>query len=199
MQGQDKGLVIYDGRPLANWVLTALAAQTDRLCISANRHLPQYQAMLGDVVPSDASANALAASPLDAAVWPDDPDLPQCSGPLAGIVTALRRCLTDWMMFTPCDMPQLPGDLVSSLMAKARATQADIVVPVTQGAGEEPRHHWACALVHKRVCPQTEVLLMKSERKVGNWVRSMNWSSVCFDSNAAFKNINTLETLLGQP
>lgn len=192
MNGQDKGLVSYKGRPLADWALENLAAQTHRLMVSANRNLPPYQVLLD---------HWQAAAPMPAGhpgVLPDAPDLPASSGPLAGIITALRHCPTDWLMVVPCDMPHLPADLVNRLYTEAQRSHADIVVPKTQTAGKEGRFQWVCALIHKRVCPHTEALFVKGERRAGLWVQSCRWSSVTFADDTAFANMNTLETLHGR-
>jgi molybdopterin-guanine dinucleotide biosynthesis protein A len=55
-----------------------------------------------------------------------------------------------------------------------------------------------CALIRKGVCPQTEALFVKGERKAGLWVQSCRWSSVSFADEAVFTNMNTLETLHGR-
>ena len=187
MQGRDKGLVDYKGQVLASWVLRALTPQSDRICISANRNLQAYADLL-------AQHQTNLHTPAEH-VWPDDSDLPANSGPLAGILTALRRVNTDWLMIAPCDTPDLPANLIHILLDKALSEQADIVVPETHPLGDEPRLHWVCALVNKRVYQQTEDAFVKGERKVGNWVRSLNWVSVSFSDDAAFKNMNTLVTL----
>jgi len=193
MNGQDKGLVVYQGRPLAEWVLQALAPQSAHMMISANRHLSQYQALLSNWRP--AGANDTAPSQR---VWPDDADLPPGSGPLAGIVTALRHCTTDWLLVAPCDTPHLPLNLVSLLYEEAQRSRADVVVPKTRAKDHLEHLHWVCALIRKGVCPQTEALFVKGERKAGLWVQSCRWSSVSFADEAAFTNMNTLETLHGR-
>ncbi len=187
MGGQDKGLVHYRGRPLASWVLAGLAPQVDDIMISANRNSEAYQALL--------SQHDAHKAPC---VRADDPDLPARSGPLAGILTALRHCPTEWLLVVPCDTPHLPGTLVSQLLAEAETHQRDIVVPKTMQSGHPPHMHWVCALIHKRVCPQTESLFVKGERKAGNWVRAFNWGSVSFADTNAFINVNTPETLHGR-
>jgi molybdopterin-guanine dinucleotide biosynthesis protein A len=191
MQGQDKGLVHHQGRPLAAAVLQAMAAQTPHLCISANRHLPDYIQLLNEVRPGKLPGEPVASN----LVWPDDPDLPPHSGPLAGILTALRRCTTDWLLCVPCDMPYLPPDLLARMQHEAERSGADLVVASTQPPGEAPRHHWVCALVNKRTAASTHALFMAGERKVGNWVRAQQWASVSFDDINAFANMNTPETL----
>ena len=189
MQGQDKGLMAYQGRTLASWVLHNLQAQCATVCISANRNLPRYQALLNDFLPAQACQG----------VWPDDADLQGSNGPLAGIITALRHTTTAWLMVAPCDTPHLPADLVARLMCEAQQTNADIVIPCTESGTPQARHHWVCGLIRKRVCPDTVTQFVNGERKVGNWVRSQHWASVSFPDPRAFANMNTLETLRGQP
>ena len=50
MNGQDKGLILLAGRPLAAWALAALAPQVTMTLISANRHFDQYAALGAPVV-----------------------------------------------------------------------------------------------------------------------------------------------------
>jgi molybdopterin-guanine dinucleotide biosynthesis protein A len=209
MQGKDKGLVHYQGRPMAAWVLQTLASQTVVLAVSANRHLPSYADLLTHAVqgaagPGDPNSFATSGQPMQHQgsmdmVWPDDPDLPPRSGPLAGILTALRHTRTNWLLCVPCDMPHVPADLVHRLLQEAERSGADVVVPLTHHTAQEARHHWACALVHRRTMASTEQLFAAGERKVGNWVRSLNWRSVSFTDNNDFANMNTLETLHGRP
>ena len=188
MQGQDKGLVAYQGRPLAEWALSALKKQCATLRISANRNLGAYQRLLANISGTDASQH----------VWQDDPDVQGSQGPMAGIITALRHTDTDWLMVIPCDMPHLPDDLTPRLLAQAAQTNADIVIPCTQFGTPDERHHWVCGLINKRVCPDTVTQFVNGERKVGNWVRSQRWTSLAFPDAGAFTNMNTLETLRGQ-
>lgn len=194
MNGQDKGLLLYQDRPLADWVLSALGPQVGPLLISANRHLPAYEALWRDHVWGMEDTSG----PRPPAVFPDDPDLPPHSGPLAGILSALRRCETDWLLAAPCDVPHLPHDLAARLLAQSDVPDADIVVPFTRLATGDSHFHWACALIRKRVCPHTEALFVTGERKLGNWVRSLRWAGVSFPDAAAFTNMNTLETLHGR-
>ncbi len=191
MQGQDKGLVDYQGQPLATWVLNSLAPQCQTLHISANRNLDRYAQLLHE-------ATGASSAESSQAVFPDDPDLEPRSGPLAGLITAMRHTDTDWLMVAPCDMPHLPHDLVARLMQQALQSNADIVIPCTESSAQEPRHHWVCGLIRKLVCPDTLHQFVNGERKVGHWVRSQSWSSVSFPDTSAFANMNTLETLRGR-
>ena len=196
MQGRDKGLVTYQGLALAEHVLQTLAPQCASLRISANRNLPAYSALLVKHQPPAPSARTCQTAE---GVHPDDPALPAHSGPLAGILTALKHTPTDWLFVAPCDTPHLPPDIVTKLMAAALAHGADVVTPCTPSHGPERQdHHWACALIHKRVSPKTEAMFVSGERKLRAWAHALPWCSVSFDDTAAFDNFNTLEALHGR-
>lgn len=190
MGGRDKGLVPYRGRPLAAWVLASLVPQTHQQFAIANRHLPDYAALL---------KGAQAALPAHApAVMPDAPDLPAASGPLAGILTALRHTDTPWLMVVPCDTPHLPLDLVSALLSEGERTGAEAVVPVTTDAHGATQIHWACVLLRRRVSATLAALFAQDERKLRVCIQSLDWKSVSFADATAFDNINSLETLNGR-
>ena len=192
MQGQDKGLVELKRIPLASHALARLLPQVGTVVISANRNQDRYRDLLAKAHDHFApNPSTLAA---DASVFADDPDLGEKSGPLAGIVSALRRTETDWLMVVPCDTPYLPPDLVSRLFQAGTQRNADIVVPES-GSGDHFHQHWVCALMHKRVYPQTLTAFVKGERKISRWIQSQNWTSVSFADPADFANFNTLETL----
>jgi molybdopterin-guanine dinucleotide biosynthesis protein A len=185
MGGRDKGLVDWQGRPLAWHVLRHLAPQGGPLMVSANRHADAYTALARQC------AVSTEATP---AVFADDPDLPPRSGPMAGMLSALRRLDGDWLQFVPCDSPRLPANLVECLLDAANRAQADIAVPQTEDAPDTPRPHWVCALVHRRALPQLEAAFAGGERKVSRWVCAQRWTSVFFADRDAFANINHMET-----
>lgn len=205
MGGVDKGLQPWRGQPLIQWVMNALWHQVQAMAISANRNLPIHESLLRGACPtraSDATFAGLAAltcRPQHLGVFPDDPNLPPQSGPLAGILTGLRQVQTDWLQLAACDTPRLPKDLVERLMDAARSADADIAVPCTKEIAldgrPQSRPHWTCALMHKRVTPDLAAAFVKGERKVGQWIRSQRWVEVSFAPASDFENMNTLETL----
>lgn len=200
MGGQDKGLVPWRGRPLAAWVLDSLATgPVHAIGITANRHTAAYQSLLGArlTVVGDGCNPRLAAP---GGVLSDDADLPQRSGPMAGILTALRHSTTPWVLVLPCDAPRLPPHLLARLLTAAQQSNADIAVPVTRDAQPAPgsdgtRHHWVCALMQRRVLNGMQHSFVNGERRIGRWTQSQAWVGVCFDSETDFQNMNTLETL----
>lgn len=185
MGGLDKGLQLYQGRPMALSVIETLRPQVSWLGASANRNLADYQALLGSDL-----------------VFADDPDLQTDNGPLAGILTGLRHAPGDWLMVCPCDSPRVPTDLVHQLLDVANRQDVDIVTPCTQD--QEPdgtpcdRPHWVCSLFHKRVYPKLLDQFVKGERKVGRFIQSARWSALSFNDPSAFANMNTLESLHGR-
>ncbi|HET8871754.1 MAG TPA: molybdenum cofactor guanylyltransferase MobA [Aquabacterium sp.] len=180
MGGLDKGMQPYKGLPLAQWGLDRIRPQSGWQGISANRNQEKYKALLGG-----------------AQVWPDDPDLPSDSGPLAGIITGLRHAPLDWLMVIPCDTPALPNDLVTTLLETAVGQGLDAATPMTAMPDGTRCPHWVCSLIHKRVYPKLLDEFVKGERKVGRFIQSLHWTAVSFSQHSAFANLNTLESLNG--
>ncbi len=181
MGGQDKGLLTWQGQPMALQVAQRLSPQLSRLSLNANRHQTDYAAW----------------------GWPvhaDDPDLPASAGPLIGILTGLRRTPLPWLQCAPCDSPCLPADLVARLLGAAITAKADIAVPVTTDASDgQPRHHWTTVLVHRRARASLEAAVASGERRVRDWVAMNVWTGVSFGASADFVNFNTPEAFHGTP
>ena len=174
MQGQDKGLLPYQDRPLIEHVSERLRPQVGRLCINANRHLETYRAY-GFPVFEDS--------------WPD------YHGPLAGFYSALQHCQGDWFCFVPCDMPQLPDDLVTRLCAAAEEQQVPLV-SITDG-----QHlHGTLALLHRSCESALLAYYDQGHHRVQEWIRSQPHALVDYsDQSAALKNINEPQQLEAQP
>lgn len=106
--GQDKGWILWHGRPLIAWVLEALRPQAAELLISANRHLERYAALGAGVVV--------------------DRDPTGYQGPFAGLVGLLGAAHADWLLCVPCDAPRLPPDLARRFGALVADRGVDIAV-----------------------------------------------------------------------
>ncbi|MBK8285818.1 MAG: molybdenum cofactor guanylyltransferase [Ahniella sp.] len=107
MGGADKGLIAWQGKPMAQHMLERLAPQVSSVLIIANRNLDRYQT-LGVPVVSDASPGFL--------------------GPIAGIRRALAQCTRPYLVTTPCDTPEFPLDLVTRLHAALDGSDAEVAV-----------------------------------------------------------------------
>ncbi|MFO6421345.1 molybdenum cofactor guanylyltransferase MobA [Hylemonella sp. W303a] len=172
MGGVDKGLQAFEGEPMVAHALRRLRPQVSAVAISANRHLPAYEAY---GVP----------------VWPDL--LPDYPGPLAGLLSGLTHAATPWVLTVPCDAPRFPTDLASRLYRAVRERGADIALPVTDRL--EP----AFCLVATSLRDDLAKYLGMGERKVEAWARQHRWVEVPYrlqgNDAFAFANLNTEEEL----
>ncbi|MBW8328953.1 MAG: molybdenum cofactor guanylyltransferase [Thiobacillus sp.] len=168
MGGADKGLLAYQGRPLIEWALAALAPQVGEIVISANRNLDIYAAYGHRVLP--------------------DP-LPDFPGPLAGVLAALEGVNADWLVVVPCDTPHLPADLVLRLLGAAQLESVPLAV-----AADEARVHHSCFIVRTDQRENLAAFLARGERAVRHWQAGMSSTTVRFDA-AGFANFNQPDDL----
>lgn len=177
MGGQDKGLMAYRGEPLVAHVLRRLAPQVGSVIVSANRHLDAYAAL---------------AAPYRAQVCPDDlPDaVPDYPGPLAGMLTGLRRCSTPYLAVVPCDVPHLPADLVERLALQLTAEGGRAALAVAAG-----RRQPALCLLSKALAHDLADYLSAGHRKLDGCLAGWQACEVLFDDAQAFRNFNTPEQL----
>ena len=168
MGGADKGLLEYQGRPLIEWALAALAPQVGDIVISANRNLGTYAAFGHRVLPDT---------------------LPDYPGPLAGVLAALEAVDADWLLVVPCDTPHLPADLAQRLLAAAQAENVPLAV-----AADDARVHHSCFIVRTDQRAHLAAYLARGERAVRHWQAGLASSTVRFDA-ACFANFNRPDDL----
>lgn len=170
MGGVDKGLQSLDGRPLVQWVLARLSPQVDTVLISANQNLLRYGEFGCPVLPDQ---------------------IPDFSGPLAGLHAGLSQTSSPLLVTVPCDSPFLPADLVQRLRSALETEGAELAVARTGGQVQR-----AFCLMRRGILPKLDAFLASGERKVWLWHASLNVAEVAFDDeSAAFSNINTPEDL----
>ncbi|MEZ2585387.1 molybdenum cofactor guanylyltransferase MobA [Kluyvera intermedia] len=168
MGGQDKGLMLLDGKPLWQHVSDRLHPQVSSVVISANRNLNTYQES-GLPVISDTLS-----------------DFP---GPLAGMLSVMQQLPDEWFLFCPCDTPFIPVDLFARL--DIDRFQAPVV-----WVHDGDRDHPAVALAHRSLASKISDYLIRGDRRVMVFMREVGGHSVDFsDIKSAFRNINTLEDL----
>lgn len=168
MGGNDKGLLPLNGIPLYQHVLRRLAPQVDHILINANRNIPQYQQ----------------------SGYPVFCDLPRhFSGPLAGILTGMKVAPFEWVMFAPCDVPNLPSDLVTRLWQGKRDKKAVY-------ANDGHRAHPTLLLIHTSLAQSLEDYLHNGDRKLMLFLDKIGAETVTFtDQPSAFQNLNTPDDL----
>jgi molybdopterin-guanine dinucleotide biosynthesis protein A len=170
MGGLDKGLVLFQQKPLIAHVIARLTPQVDEIIINANRELETYQALGYQVLQDETTDFA---------------------GPLAGMQLGLKYANNDYVLTVPCDSPLLPLDLVSRLQAALIEHHADIAIVSSDG-----NTHPVFCLCKKSVLPTLNNYLNHGDRKVSAWQQSLNHVYVDFsDCAEAFTNLNTQQDL----
>ena len=166
MNGVDKGLLEFAGKPLVEHALTRLAPQVSRVMINANRNHARYEAYGVPVV-------------IDR--------LDGYCGPLAGMYSALCAAETDYIVTVPCDSPLIPDNLVQRMMTTLMRENAELCT-AHDGMRLQPIY----ALIPRTLAPGLHSYLMSGGRKVEDWLRSHRLAVADFsDQPEAFLNINT--------
>lgn len=178
MGGVDKGLQKFNGLPLALHALRRLAPQVGRTAVNANRHLADYEAF---GVP----------------VWPDG--LAGYAGPLAGFLTGLERCATDWLATVPCDTPLFPTDLVSRLAQARTHGRTEIAMAAAREEDGQLRAQPVFCLLRADLRDSLARFIHSGGRRIGAWAALHDTVLVPFDAPGddarAFRNANTLTEL----
>lgn len=182
MGGVDKGMQPFHGRPLALHALQRLQLQVGSCMINANRSLEDYQAF---------------GVPVHADVLPDYP------GPLAGFLTGLNHCTSDWLLSVPCDSPYFPLDLACRMAQTAMQADATIVLAAAPEKGRDGRLQLrpqpVFALMHRSVLTSLQQFIANGGRKIDAWT-GQHPQALCHftrptDDPLAFANANTLQEL----
>ncbi|MBT4160216.1 MAG: molybdenum cofactor guanylyltransferase [Gammaproteobacteria bacterium] len=166
MDHQDKAWVDFEGRPLIHHVIEKIEPWVDQIVISRNRPNP---------------------APLKYACYPDE--LPGFQGPLAGIAACAEQVVTDAVLVVPCDTPNLPGSLISTLASQL--SDRDLAVAEQGG-----RMQSLVFLTKTEVLKTIRLYLESGGRSVMGWIETMNFVIVPFDDcPQAFENINKTSQL----
>jgi len=170
--GGDKPFAPYGKSTLIETTLARLRAQAPEIVINAG---------------AKDSALVLPLSCLDARLIFDDPAFADM-GPLSGVLSALEmaEAAGDAAVVTaPCDMPNLPEDMVAQLLA---APKADVVH--FKGARDYP----LCALWDVSVTEPLRTALQQAEDglAVMRFLSTQNVRTIAVSDDAAFANINHL-------
>ena len=166
MGGQDKGLIEFDGKPLAAILVEQLSQQGVDIIINANRNHDQYQ-KLGFPVISDT--------------------LEDYQGPLAGFASAMAAVNSQFILTLPCDGPLLSDDYVARFIASYTQSAAPVQVAF-DGDRLQPVH----ALIKVDLLPSLNQFLEGGDRKIDRWYAQHDYERVDFsDCASMFRNINT--------
>ncbi len=173
MGGVDKGLQLFDGKPLVQHAIERLAPQVGTLLVNANRNLEAYRAF-GVPVVADT--------------------VPDFAGPLAGWLAGLEQCRTEWLVTVPCDSPRFPLDLVQQLANAVRSSGAELAMAETMEDGK-PRTQPVFTILRTSLARSLAAYVRDGGRKIDRWSTMQGCACVRFDDAAAFFNVNTREEL----
>ena len=175
MGGVDKGLIPFHHRPLIESAIHRLRPQVGSILINANRNLEHYSSYGFPVLSDD--------------------DL-SFSGPLAGFAAGLKACPTEYLVTAPCDSPLLPTNLVELLAAKMSEGSFDLVYASSKDLAGKAWAQPVFCLMHTAVLKSLQEFISLGDFKIDRWFKQLNASTVIFDSESAFANVNTPEELL---
>ena len=171
MGGVDKGLQLFRGKPLFQHIQQRLQPQVANIAINANRHQAEYGAT-GLPVFADRLADF--------------------QGPLSGILTALERADTDFVLFVPCDCPFLPLNLLEKLKSAVKNDRTLIAY-----AHDGERDHPTFCLMATALKKPLADYLASGERRMLHFMRQHQAIAVDFsEQKNAFINMNTLADLV---
>jgi molybdopterin-guanine dinucleotide biosynthesis protein A len=179
MGGVDKGLQNFNGMPLALHTLMRLGPQVGEVMINANRNLSAYEAF-------------------GAPVWPDG--LADHAGPLAGFLTGLEQCETQYLVTVPCDSPLFPLDLVQRLAEAMEREDAEIAMAAAIEDDGALRTQPVFCLLRRELMESLVRFTQGGGRKIDAWTATHRTVVVPFDrpqDARAFANANTVAELRG--
>ena len=165
MNGANKGLVKLYNTPLIQYVIHKIAPQVDELLINANRDITEFEAFGYPVIRDNIKHNG---------------DL---IGPLAGFHAGLTTALYEYVLFVPCDMPNLPSNLCECLITQLQLNSAEIAVLKT-GNDVIP----VVCVCKKTVLPSLIAYINQGNRKVSTWQKSCVYVEVNLPNTFSYNN-----------
>ena len=119
MSKQDKGLLFFQGEPMASSVARALQQVADVVFINANRNIEKYAELGYDVIADEQNY--------------------QGKGPLSGLMSCLAFSKTSHLLVSPCDTPQISADAFAKLK-QASVSSPDRIHYLCDSSGIHPLH-----------------------------------------------------------
>ncbi|MEM8499632.1 MAG: molybdenum cofactor guanylyltransferase MobA [Pseudomonadota bacterium] len=156
MGGQDKGLLLFAGRPLIEYSLDAVSACSERVIISCNRNADTYRSYSAFVVSDQDDSYA---------------------GPLAGLLAANAMCEQEWVFCCPCDVPNMSAEIISLLINGIDQRSHDIAV-----CHDGERRQNLLMLVRASCLDSIREYLYQGGRRVDTWQNQ--WRTIEVDCSA---------------
>lgn len=177
MQGQDKGLQLYQNKRLVEWVYQSLAPHVRKVIINCNRNHDVY----GELSPFICS-DSIKGFP----------------GPLAGLISLMENSDADYFLVSPCDTPKLTQQYAQKMLAFLKQQLSldqkhPQLFAVTTDTGQHPLH----LCISRFYQPSLENYLAKGEHRVMKWMSDNKARWVDFSAHSCqFQNYNSLDDLI---
>lgn len=165
--GRDKGLLPYHGT-----ALVAHVAGIVRQALGAGASV----SIIGD------------EEPYRDLGYPVHADVVARSGPLGGLITALKWTQSDWNLVVACDMPRLLAVSLRNLVEVASGSRA----PCVAASGSDGEMEPLCAVYHRRCLPVLERALADRRLKMMDLLTELHAEPVPFPREM-LANVNTPE------
>lgn len=182
---QDKALVNYKGRPLIAHVLDAIRGRVGSIVISYNRPPENLDWLVQEYsqgqVTVDATSISIVPDQINASLTTES------LGPLAGIASCRPLVKTAFALILPCDMPDLPTDLVDRL---AEALGGYDLAYAADGQGQQP----LIMLTRTQALETIDAYLADGNRSVIGWCELQHCGVASFADSAGFRNVNRRES-----
>lgn len=168
--GLDKGLQVFDGRPMVESMLEVLNGVCSTILISANRNRDIYQRYGHPVIADDQAGFA---------------------GPLAGLLATLPLVVDEFTVLVPCDMPCLGNTVLPRLLHTLQLSGIELAI-----AADDQRIHYAVAAFRT----QPALLALRrtweeGQRSLRAWQQSLRPEVLLFEDASLFVNCNTFDNL----
>jgi molybdopterin-guanine dinucleotide biosynthesis protein A len=161
--GRDKALLPYRGVTLLEYVASQVEAAAGSVALVGP---PERYAGFG---------------------YPTHPDLRPRAGPLGGLETALRNSEAEWSLVVACDMPGLTTDFLARLLARAEASGAACLLPVSPDGHPQP----LCAAWSRRCLEPVAAALSSGVRKMADAAARLAPALWPVNDASWFENLNT--------
>lgn len=180
LDGLDKGLQIYHGKPLIERVIEIIEPQVDEIHICANRNIDTYLSF-GHQVHKDQHASY--------------------EGPMSGISSALKASVhasaLDQVLISSCDTPYLPSNLREKLEFALHNNGIHTDVAIVHDGDRRQNLH---CLIQRSAWQSLINFFDQGGRAMHRWFSTVNVIDVDFKSrDTCFLNINHPEQLNTPP
>ncbi len=151
MQGQDKALMKYRGKPMIEHILQqCIGLGHDKIIISCNQNQELYARYSANLIDDNNYA-----------------EITPFSGPLLGILSTLDKYLAGSLLVLPCDTPQISQELIQLLITKHRLSTAKVSC-LTIGGQLQPLH----SIVNQEIRDDLYHYLANGKRRAQEFMQS---------------------------